>query len=245
MDKINQKEKRNQSEKQKQSASGRIICLGVIITALMLNGCGIYQRKYTHGYYFQDRNAVTASTIEKREKEKIDTIAPLPLPQAKTPPSMPLPQEKKDTIASGDNKPEPIDEEYTYPSIERLNAPSEEHISNQIDKTFKADYATIAIPFLGWGIFRLALFNQSFNTIGGNFLLIIFTLAMLLSLAYMVTFILSLVWGFDTQSKIQKYFRNHQLYDTWKERNSWSIILAFLGLLSPIISFILFLVSFN
>jgi len=126
-----------------------------------------------------------------------------------------------------------------------LNSPSEEHISKQIDKTFKADYATIAIPFLGWGIFRLALFNQSFYTIDGNFLLLFFTLAMLLAMAYMVTFILSLVWGFDTQSKIQKYFKHHQLYDAWKERNSWSIILAFLGLLSPIISFILFIVSFN
>jgi hypothetical protein len=256
MDKINQKEKQNPIEKKQQSASGRIICLGVILSALMLNGCGIYQRKYTHGLYFPDRDVVTASNIEKSEKEKekeneneyvifIDTIVPLPLPQAKTPPAMPMPQEKKDTVSSGDYKLEPIEEEYTYPSVERLNTPSEEHISKQIDKTFKADYATIAIPFLGWGIFRLALFNQSFYAIGGNFLLIIFTLVMLLSLTYMVTFILSLVWGFDTQSKIQKYFRNHQLYDTWKERNSWSIILAFLGLLSPIISFILFIVSFN
>jgi predicted small lipoprotein YifL len=250
MDKINQK------EQQKQSVSGRIICLGVIIAALMLNGCGIYQRKYTHGLYFPDRDVVTASNQEKSEKDKekekenenvllIDTISPLPLPQAKTPPSMPLPQEKVDTSTINDNKPELVDEEYTYPSTERLNTPSEENISKQIDKTFKADYATIAIPFLGWGIFRLALFNQSFYTIGGNFLLLFFTLAMLLAMAYLVTFILSLVWGFDTQTKIQKYFKHHQLYDAWKDRNSWSIILAFLGLLSPIISFILFIVSFN
>jgi predicted small lipoprotein YifL len=265
MDKINQKVKRNAIEKKQQSASGRIICLGVIIAALMLNGCGIYQRKYTHGLYFPDRDVVTASNIEKSESEKekqsekekekenlneyvifIDTIVPLPLPQAKTPPAMPMPQEKKDTVSPGDYKLEPIEEEFTYPSVERLNTPSEEQISKQIDKTFKADYATIGIPFLGWGIFRLALINQSFRSPNfENFILLFFTLAMLLAMAYMVTFILSLVWGFDTQSKIQKYFKNHQLYDAWKERNSWSIILAFLGLLSPIISFILFWLSFG
>ncbi len=267
MDKINQKEKRERSEKQKQSVSRRLIWLGVIVTALMLNGCGIYQRKYTHGLYFPDREVVTASNILKSESEKqsqkqsekenesekenqyvifIDTIVPLPLPQAKTPPAMPMPQEKKDTVSPGDYKLEPIEEEYTYPSSERLNAPNEEYISKQIDKTFKADFATIGIPFLGWGLFRLALINQSYTSpVFENFLLLFLTLAMLLAMAYLVTFILSLVWGFDTQSKIQKYFKNHQLYDSWKERNSWSIILAFLGLLSPIVSFILFILSFN
>ncbi len=253
MDKINLKEKRKKSEKQNQSVSLRLIWLGVIVTALMLNGCGIYQRKYTHGLYFPDRDVVTASKLEKSENENEnkyvifeDTIVPLPLPQAKTPPAMPMPQEKKDTVSPGDYKLEPIEEEYTYPSSERLNAPNEEYISKQIDKTFKADYATIGIPFLGWGIFRLALINQTYTSpTFENFILLFLTLAMLLTLAYMTTFILSLVWGFDTQSKIRKYFQNHQLYESWKERNSWSIILAFLGLLSPIVSFILFIVSFN
>lgn len=263
MDKINLKEKRKKSEKQNQSILRRFIWLGIIVAALMLNGCGIYQRKYTHGLYFPDRDVVTASNVLKsekqsqkqseKEKEKeseyvicVDTIVPLPLPQAKTPPAMPMPQEKKDTVSPGDYKIEPIEEEYTFPSSERLNAPNEEYISKQIDKTFKADFATIGIPFLGWGLFRLALINQTYTSPNfENFILLFFTLAILLAMAYLVTFIMSLVWGFDTQSKIQKYFKNHQLYDAWKERNSWSIILAFLGLLSPLISFILFIVSFN
>ena len=251
MDKINLKEKR------KKSVSQLTPFIGVIILILLFSSCGIYQRKYTHGLYFPYRNVVTSSKLEKSEKEKekeneneyvifVDTIVPLPLPQAKTPPAMPMPQEKKDTISPGDYKLEPIEEEYTYPSVERLNTPSEEQISKQIDKTFKADYATIGIPFLGWGIFRLALINQTYTSpTFENFILLFLTLAMLLTLAYMTTFILSLVWGFDTQSKIRKYFQNHQLYESWKERNSWSIILAFLGLLSPIVSFILFIVSFN
>ncbi len=255
MDKINLKEKR------KKSVSQLTPFIGVIILILLFSSCGIYQRKYTHGLYFPDRDVVTASNLQKSDSEKqsqkqseneseyvicVDTIVPLPLPQAKTPPAMPMPQEKKDTVSPGDYKLEPIEEEYTYPSVERLNTPSEEQISKQIDRTFKADYATIGIPFLGWGIFRLALLNQSYRSpTFENFILLFLTFAMLLAMAYLVTFILSLVWGFDTQSKIQKYFKNHQLYDSWKERNSWSIILAFLGLLSPIVSFILFIVSFN
>lgn len=220
---------------------------------LFMSSCGIYQRKYTHGHYWSGVNAVnydnkfekeSEKESEKQseqqsesEKERLDTIVPLPLPV-----------EKKDSIVVDSSIPErnEIDPDYDYvrpvkPSTQY--AWDEDQISKQIDKTFKADYFTLGLPFLGWGILRLALINGSFYSIDQNFLLIFFTLAMLLSLAYILTFILSLVWGFETQGKLERYFKNHSLYNHWKQRNSWSIILAFLGLLSPIISFILFLVS--
>jgi len=218
---------------------------------LMMSSCGIYQRKYTHGHYWSGLNQQEyLYKIEKQSesesekqcqsqnvKERWDTIVPLPLPV-----------EKKDSIVVDSSTPvrKEINPDYDYvrpvkPSTQY--ALDEDQISKQIDKTFKADYFTLGLPFLGWGILRLALINGSFYSIDQNFLLIFFTLAMLLSLAYILTFILSLVWGFETQGKIERYFKNHSLYNHWKQRNSWSIILAFLGLLSPIISFILFLVS--
>ena len=213
----------------------------------MTSSCGIYQRKYTHGHYWSGLNQQEylykiekQSESEKQSqnvKERWDTIVPLPLPV-----------EKKDSIVVDSSTPvrKEINPDYDYvrpvkPSTQY--ALDEDQISRQIDKTFKADYFTLGLPFLGWGILRLALINGSFYSIDQNFLLIFFTLAMLLSLAYILTFILSLVWGFETQGKIERYFKNHSLYNHWKQRNSWSIILAFLGLLSPIISFILFLVS--
>lgn len=217
----------------------------------MMSSCGIYQRKYTHGHYFQGKQVIITSVEEQsgkqREsgkqsasqnvKERLDTIVPLPLPI-----------EKKDSVVvdTTSHKKEQIYSDHDYVEPLKSATPStwdEDQISKQIDKTFKADYFTLGLPFLGWGVLRLALINGSFYSINQNFFLIFFTLATLLSMAYLLTFILSLVWGFETQGKIEKYFKNHSLYNHWKQRNSWSIILAFLGLLSPIISFIFFLVS--
>lgn len=222
-----------------------------------MTSCGIYQRKYTHGHYWsglntqeylhkienqkenqkEKQNGKQLETVQASMEVRLDTISPLPLPV-----------EKKDSIAVDSSTPErkEINPDYDYvrpvkPSTQY--ALDEDQMSKQIDKTFKADYFTLGLPFLGWGILRLALINGSFYSIDQNFLLIFFTLAMLLSVAYILTFILSLVWGFETQGKLDRYFKNHSLYNHWKQRNSWSIILAFLGLLSPIISFILFLVS--
>jgi len=212
-----------------------------------MSSCGIYQRKYTRGHYWSGVNPMNYDHKFEQEsekqsesenvKERLDTIVPLPLPV-----------EKKDSIVVDSSTPErkEINPDYEYVSPVKPStqyAWDEDQISKQIDKTFKADYFTLGLPFLGWGILRLALINGSFYSIDQNFLLIFFTLAMLLSLAYILTFILSLVWGFETQGKLDRYFKNHSLYNHWKQRNSWSIILAFLGLLSPIISFILFLVS--
>jgi hypothetical protein len=229
----------------------------VLLLFMLLSSCGIYQRKYTHGHYFQGRQVVISSVEKKIEKQKPsenenesekhcqsqnvkerwDTIVPLPLPVEKKDSAIAFPPEQMNKVDE--------DEYAPYMDVPKQSQIDEEYINKQIEKTYKAGYWTMGIPFIGWGLLRLALINGSFYTLDSTFFLILFTLAMLLAMAYLVTFILSLIWGFETQGKIEKYFKNHSLYHHWKERSSWGIILGFLGLLSPIISFILFLVSFG
>jgi hypothetical protein len=221
---------------------------------LLFASCGFQGRKYTHGYWMNHHNSIETSIGSKSENSiqnsdlRLDTIIPESKP-VPVPLPLPLPQ-SKDTLSSSPSSssipqqetPPVYHEEYNQKST----TPEDEAvIEKKISNTLKADFATWITPFIGWGMLRLFFLNNTLYSVDSTILLLFFTIATLLAMGYIVSFVLGLVWGFEAKSKLQKLYQNHPLYEHWKERNSWSIILAFLGLLAPIISFILFLVSFN
>lgn len=220
----------------------------MLTSMVLLSSCGFQGRKYTRGYWLESRQApITASVVKPKLAMIQDTIIPESKP---TPLPLPLPQSKDTTYQNNTEVTLPPPASPSFEANEDFHQNEHPHqaeadIEKKISNTLKADFITFATPFVGWGLLRIFITNNSFYSIDSAAVLVLFTIGTLLVTLYSVSFILSLVWGFDTKSKLEKYFQNHPLYPHWKERSVWSIIFAFLGLLAPIISFILFIASFN
>ena len=112
--------------------------------------CGIYQRKYTHGQYFQGRQVVISSVenkIDKQKqsesenesekqcqsqnvKERWDTIVPLPLPVEKKDSAIAFPPEQMNKVDE--------DEYAPYMDVPKQSQIYEEDINKQREKTVNA-----------------------------------------------------------------------------------------------------------